>query len=472
MSMTKGQGSVVALTLVATLGGLLFGYDTAVISGAVTSIDANFIDPLGLEETQRNILSGFAVSSALVGCVVGGGIGGWVGNRFGRRGGLIAAAILFLVSAVGSAYPELGWGTIGAMGPKALVPFICYRILCGVGVGMASMLSPLYIAEIAPPERRGRLVSYNQMAIVGGIVGVYFVNWIIATQGDQAWLDHTGWRYMLGSEALPAALFLVLLTGVPDTPRWLVLKGRRRQALDVLERLMPEAAAQQTLADIEGSLVHHTDKLLSFGGKVVLIGIMLSVFQQLVGINAVLYYAPMIFQTMGAANDSAFLQTVIVGAANVLFTLVAMVTVDRWGRRPLLIWGGGIMAVAMFWLGAVFNLQALGAMALGAMLLYIAGFAMSWGPVVWVLLSEIFPNAIKGQALALAVAAQWIANVVVTLTFKVMDGSSLLNNLFHHGFSYYVYGAMSVASALFVYFLVPETKGRKLEEIQELWHKG
>jgi SP family xylose:H+ symportor-like MFS transporter len=385
---------------------------------------------------------------------------------------LIAAAILFLVSAVGSAYPELGWGTIGAMGPKALVPFICYRILCGVGVGMASMLSPLYIAEIAPPERRGRLVSYNQMAIVGGIVGVYFVNWIIATQGDQAWLDHTGWRYMLGSEALPAALFLVLLTGVPDTPRWLVLKGRRRQALDVLERLMPEAAAQQTLADIEGSLVHHTDKLLSFGGKVVLIGIMLSVFQQLVGINAVLYYAPMIFQTMGAANDSAFLQTVIVGAANVLFTLVAMVTVDRWGRRPLLIWGGGIMAVAMFWLGAVFNLQALGAMALGAMLLYIAGFAMSWGPVVWVLLSEIFPNAIKGQALALAVAAQWIANVVVTLTFKVMDGSSLLNNLFHHGFSYYVYGAMSVASALFVYFLVPETKGRKLEEIQELWHKG
>lgn len=471
MSMTKG-GAVVALTLVATLGGLLFGYDTAVISGAVKSIDANFIDPQGLEETARNSLSGFTIASALIGCVVGGAIAGWVGNHLGRKGGLIVAAVLFLISAIGSAYPEIGLGTVGEMGPAALTPFIVYRILCGIGVGMASLLSPLYIAEIAPPEQRGRLVAYNQMAIVGGIVGVYFVNWAIATQGDQGWLDQTGWRYMLGSEAIPAALFLLLLMGVPDTPRWLVLKGRTEQALSVLKRLMPEATAQQTLSDIEGSLVHHTDKLFSFGGLVIFIGIMLSVFQQLVGINAVLYYAPMIFQNIGAANDSAFLQTVIVGAANVLFTLVAMFTVDSWGRRPLLIWGGLIMAVAMIWLGAVFNMQALGSMALVAMVLYVAGFAMSWGPVVWVLLSEIFPNAIKGQALAIAVAAQWIANWIVSTSFKMMDGNSVLNGLFHHGFAYYLYGAMSVASALFVYYLVPETKGRKLEEIQELWHKG
>jgi SP family xylose:H+ symportor-like MFS transporter len=368
--------------------------------------------------------------------------------------------------------PELGLGAIGEMGPKALVPFICYRIVCGVGVGMASMLSPLYIAEIAPPAERGRLISYNQMAIVGGIVGVYFVNWTIALQGDQGWLDQVGWRWMLGSEALPAGLFLLLLFGVPDTPRWLVLKGRTHDALAVLKRLMPEAQASQTLADIEGSLVHHTDKLFSFGGKVIFIGIMLSVFQQLVGINAVLYYAPLIFQNMGAANDSAFLQTVIVGSANVVFTLVAMFTVDRWGRRPLLIWGGAIMAVAMFALGAVFNMQALGSAALVAMVVYVAGFAMSWGPVVWVLLAEMFPNAIKGQALAIAVAAQWIANVVVSWSFKVLDGNSLLNSLFHHGFSYYFYGAMSVLSAIFVYLMVPETKERKLEEIQELWHKG
>ena len=472
MSMTKGPGSVVALTLVATLGGLLFGYDTAVISGAVKSIDANFIDPQGLEETLRNSLSGFTISSALIGCVIGGAIAGWVGNHLGRKGGLMVAAVLFLISAIGSAFPELGLGTIGEMGPAALTPFIIYRILCGVGVGMASLLSPLYIAEIAPPDARGKLVAYNQMAIVGGIVGVYFVNWAIATQGDQGWLDQIGWRYMLGSEAIPAALFLILLMGVPDTPRWLVLKGRTEQALEVLRRLMPEATARQTLTDIEGSLVHHTDKLMSFGGKVILVGIMLSVFQQLVGINAVLYYAPMIFQNIGAANDSAFLQTVIVGAANVLFTLVAMFTVDSWGRRPLLIWGGLIMAVAMVWLGAVFNMQALGSMALVAMVLYVAGFAMSWGPVVWVLLSEIFPNAIKGQALAIAVAAQWIANWIVSTSFKMMDGNSFLNGLFHHGFAYYLYGAMSVASAVFVYYLVPETKGRKLEEIQELWHKG
>jgi len=472
MSVTKGQGSVVALTLVATLGGLLFGYDTAVISGAVKSIDANFIDPQNLEETARNTLSGFTISSALFGCVAGGAIAGWAGNHLGRRGGLILAALLFLVSAIGSAFPELGLGAIGEMGPKALVPFICYRILCGVGVGMASMLSPLYIAEIAPPARRGRLISYNQMAIVGGIVGVYFVNWTIALQGDQGWLDQVGWRWMLGSEALPAGLFLLLLFGVPDTPRWLVLKGRTNDALAVLKRLMPEAQASQTLADIEGSLVHHTDKLFSFGGKVIFIGVMLSVFQQLVGINAVLYYAPLIFQNMGAANDSAFLQTVIVGTANVVFTLVAMFTVDRWGRRPLLLWGGAIMAVAMFALGAVFNMQALGSTALVAMVIYVAGFAMSWGPVVWILLAEMFPNAIKGQALAIAVAAQWIANVVVSWSFKVLDGSSLLNSLFHHGFSYYFYGAMSVLSALFVYYLVPETKERKLEEIQELWHKG
>ena len=218
--------------------------------------------------------------------------------------------------------------------------------------------------------------------------------------------------------------------------------------------------------------MHHTDKLFSFGGLVIFVGIMLSVFQQLVGINAVLYYAPMIFQNIGAANDSAFLQTVIVGAANVLFTLVAMFTVDSWGRRPLLIWGGLIMAGAMFALGAVFNMQALGSGALVAMVIYVAGFAMSWGPVVWVLLSEIFPNAIKGQALAIAVAAQWVANWIVSTSFKMMDGNSVLNGLFHHGFAYYLYGAMSVASAVFVYYLVPETKGRKLEEIQELWHKG
>ncbi|MGH8230329.1 MAG: MFS transporter, partial [Steroidobacteraceae bacterium] len=207
---------VIGLTFVATLGGLLFGYDTAVISGAVSSIDANFIDPQHLSETARSTLSGWTVSSALLGCIIGALVAGWVGNAFGRKGGMLIAGALFLISALGSAYPEFGLGSVGSMGPKALTPFILYRILCGVGIGIASMLSPLYIAEIAPSQIRGRLVSFNQLSIVGGILLVYFVNWAIAAQGDEVWLHSTGWRLMLVSEAIPAVLFLGLLTLVPD----------------------------------------------------------------------------------------------------------------------------------------------------------------------------------------------------------------------------------------------------------------
>ncbi|HEY3731446.1 MAG TPA: MFS transporter, partial [Steroidobacteraceae bacterium] len=211
--MTRSNSSlVIGLTFVATLGGLLFGYDTAVISGAVSSIDANFIDPQHLSETARSSLSGWTVSSALFGCILGAIAAGWVANAFGRKGGMLIAGALFLISAVGSAYPEFGLGAIGSMGPKALTPFILYRILCGVGIGIASMLSPLYIAEIAPSQIRGRLVSFNQLSIVGGILLVYFVNWAIAAQGNEAWLHSTGWRLMLVSEAIPAVLFLGLLT--------------------------------------------------------------------------------------------------------------------------------------------------------------------------------------------------------------------------------------------------------------------
>jgi SP family xylose:H+ symportor-like MFS transporter len=232
---------VTGVTFVATLGGLLFGYDTAVISGAVSSIDANFIDPQHLSETARNSLSGWAVSSALVGCIIGAFIAGWISNALGRKGGMMVAGALFFISALGSAYPEFGLGPIGGMGPQALTPFILYRILCGVGVGIASMLSPLYIAEISPSHIRGRLVSFNQLSIVLGISVVYFVNWGIAHQGDETWIHTTGWRLMLVSEAVPAVLFLVLLTLVPDTPRWYVLKGHNDKAKSVLNRLVGEA---------------------------------------------------------------------------------------------------------------------------------------------------------------------------------------------------------------------------------------
>ena len=471
-----GQSSaslVTGVTFVATLGGLLFGYDTAVISGAVSSIDANFIDPLHLSETARSSLSGWTVSSALFGCIIGALIAGWVSNAIGRKGGMVVAGALFLISAAGSAYPEFGLGPIGGMGPSALTPFILYRIVCGVGVGIASMLSPLYIAEIAPRQIRGRLVSFNQLSIVLGMLLVYFVNWAIARQGDETWIHTTGWRLMLVSEAIPALLFLALLTLVPDTPRWFVMKGHSDKALAVLGRLVGESEARATLADIKSSLVLPAEasgsRLFAFGTLVIVAGILLSVFQQFVGINAVLYYAPLMFKNLGASTDSALWQTVIVGVANVVFTVIAIVTVDRLGRKPLLIIGGVVMGVAMITLGFQFQANAVGNGPLIAAITYIAGFALSWGPVTWVLLSEMFPNAIKGKAMAIAVAAQWIANLFVSWSFKILIGNSALNALFNHGFPYWMYGAMSFLAAAFVYFYVPETKQRTLEDIQNLW---
>jgi SP family xylose:H+ symportor-like MFS transporter len=469
---TVNPSLVIGLTFVATLGGLLFGYDTAVISGAVSSIDAYFIDPLGLSETARSSLSGWTISSALLGCIIGAMIAGWISTALGRRGGLIIAGLMFLLGSIGSAWPEFGFGSIGQMGPEALRPFIVYRILGGIGVGVASMLSPLYIAEISPSAIRGRLVSFNQLAIVGGILLVYFVNWFVASQGDDAWVKSTGWRYMLASEAIPAGILLILLMFVPDTPRWLVLRGRSAEALAQLRRMMSETDARAILTDIERSLAVRSGKMLSFGVPVIVIGVLISVFQQFVGINAVLYYAPLMFQNMGASTDTALLQTVVVGGANVIFTVVAIVTVDKWGRKPLLVTGAVIMAVAMIALGCLFNAKVVGLGALVAVVVYIAGFALSWGPVAWVMLSEMFPNAIKGKAMAFAVAAQWIANLLVSVSFKVLDGNSVLNAMFNHGFAYWIYGGMSVLAALFVLRYVPETKGRSLEAIQDMWGKS
>ena len=466
---SNNKALVTALTLIATLGGLLFGYDTAVISGAISSIDANFIDPMQLSETARSSLSGFTISSALFGCVIGGAAAGWLGDHLGRRKGLMCAALMFLICSIGSAWPELGLGRIGAMGQAALLPFNVYRIIGGIGVGVASLLSPLYIAEIPPARERGRLVTFQQLAIVGGMILVYFVNWAIASQGNDDYLHRVGWRWMFASEAIPSLAFLLLLIGVPDSPRWLVMKGRDIEARAVLRRLTDETEADVLLLDIEASLKRKDDGLFAFGSLVIVVGILLSIFQQFVGINAVLYYAPLMFANMGASTHTALLQTIIVGAANVLFTVVAMLTVDRLGRKPLLIVGAVIMAVSMLTLGALFSAHRMGALSLCMVILYIAGFALSWGPIVWVMLSEIFPNSIKARGMAIAVAVQWLANLAVSWSFKVLDGNSALNASFNHGFAYLVYGTMSIFAALFVWRFVPETKGRSLEHMQQLW---
>jgi len=475
--MSKLNPYVVLLTLIATLGGLLFGYDTAVINGAVDSLKAYFIDPRfsnladPAQANAANSLLGFVVSSALIGCIVGGLIGGWVSTHVGRKRGLIIAAVFFLVSAVGASAPEFPFAPIGHGGPAYMGNFVFYRILGGIGVGLASMLSPMYIAEIAPPKVRGNLVAWNQFAIIFGMLVIYFVNFGISKSGSgDVWLNSIGWRYMFLSGTIPAVLFLLLLILVPETPRYLMLKGNEKAARAVLDKLVTHEEAEKEISEIRASLAqHHSGKLFSFGVGLVLIGITLSVFQQFVGINVVLYYATDIFKGMGLTTNASLFQTIIVGAVNLIFTVVAILAVDRFGRRPLQIIGALIMAVSMTCLGLDFWLGGGGMIALIGMLAYTAGFAVSWGPVTWVLLSEIFPNQIRGKAMAVAVAAQWIANYLVSWTFPILDKNPYLVEHFKHGFAYWIYAVMSLLAAFFVWKVVPETKGHSLEEMESLW---
>lgn len=465
---------LILLTLIATLGGLLFGYDTAVISGTVSSLRHVFIDPNNWPETSANFMHGLVVSSALLGCIIGGISGGIISLKLGRRNGLILAAALFLVSALGSSMPELFFRPVGSADEKFILAFIIYRLLGGIGVGIASMLSPMYIAEISPAGVRGKLVSWNQFAIILGMLVVYFVNYNIARRGDDTWLHQQGWRWMFASETIPAVLFGLLLMLVPETPRYLVMKGNPDRAMQILRRINGEEEAGSILESILATIYRPaaSGRLFSHGGLVILIGILLAVFQQFVGINVVLYYAPEIFKNMGAGTDTALLQTIIVGVINLSFTLLAIFTVDRWGRKPLQIAGALGMASFMTVLGFTFFLEQVNLVSLVCMLGYVACFALSWGPVTWVLLSEIFPNRIRGRAMALAVAAMWISNLIISWTFPVLNNSSALNKVFHHGFAYWIYGIMGILAALFIRRYVPETKGRPLEEIEHHWKKS
>ena len=471
MAQSVNSGYLIKITLVATLGGLLFGYDTGVISGTVGSLDSFFVIPKGLSETAASAFKGFLVSSALIGCIIGGIVGGLVSKKLGRKNGLILAAILFLISALGSAMPEMFLSTLGELDHTFSTVFIVYRIIGGIGVGLASMLSPLYIAEIAPANSRGKLVSFNQLAIVGGFMVVYFVNYFISRSGgSDEWLNTFGWRWMFASEVIPAALFLGLLFFVPDTPRSLVLRNKPIEALKVLVKVNGEKEGNRVLTEIEASMNDKTSgHMFSFGWLVIAVGVLISVFQQFVGINVVLYYAPEIFKTIASGTDSALFMTIIVGVVNFLFTIIAVKSVDKYGRKPLMVIGAAGMAVAMLSLGFVFFCGATGYLALFCMMLYVASFAMSWGPVTWVLLAEIFPNKIRGKALAVAVAAQWISNYLVSLTFPIMNDNSYLTGLFNHGFAYWVYGVMSILALLFILKYVPETKGKTLEEMESLW---
>jgi SP family xylose:H+ symportor-like MFS transporter len=458
----KGQNSfyIIAITLVATLGGLLFGYDTAVISGAEKSIQAYLVAGLGLSSWAH----GATISSALVGCIIGGALSGLLAARFGRKRSLMLAAVLFFFSALGSGYPEFLFFTKGEPTMGLLYMFNFYRVIGGIGVGLASAVVPMYIGEIAPADIRGRLVSINQFAIIFGMLVVYFVNWGIANGQSLEWINTVGWRRMFTSEAIPAAIFGVLLFFVPETPRYLALNHQDEKALQILTRINGIEKARLILQEIKSTVEKSSAKLFAYGKVIIIIGILLSVFQQFVGINVALYYAPRIFESMGAEKDASMLQTVVMGLVNVIFTVVAIMTVDKWGRKPLLMVGSVGMAIGMFAIGALAFMKVIGISTLVFIIIYTASFMMSWGPITWVLISEIFPNKIRGKAVAIAVAAQWAANYFISSTYPAMMELS-------SGGTYWFYGAMSVLSFIFVWKMVPETKGKTLEEMEYLLKK-
>ncbi len=449
------------ITLVATLGGLLFGYDTAVISGAEGSLQTYFADNLGLSP----LIHGLTVSSALIGCIIGGLLSGYFASRMGRKYTLILAALLFLFSALGSAYPEFLFFTAGKPSMALLATFNIYRIIGGIGVGLASAVAPMYIGEIAPPHLRGRLVSLNQFAIIFGMLVVYFVNWGIARGETTAWVNELGWRYMFASEAIPALLFLLLLFTVPESPRYLVSRNQDDKAMSILLKTYSTNMAKATMFEIKQSFDQRKEKLFAYGKMIIVIGVLLSIFQQFVGINVALYYAPRIFESMGAARDASLFQTIVMGLVNVIFTIIAIITVDKFGRKPLLIIGSLGMTVGMFGVAGLAFFEQIGIATLVFIIIYTASFMMSWGPVVWVLLSEIFPNKIRGQALAIAVAAQWAANYFISSSYPMMMEVS-------GGMTYTFYGVMSILSAVFVWKLIPETKGKSLEELETLLKKS
>lgn len=468
----KGSaGYLAGIVLVAVIGGLLFGYDTAVISGAEKGLQAFFHGAADFNYTDA--WHGFTTSSALIGCVIGAFLSGILASKLGRKKSLFVAGILFFLSALGSYCPEFLFFEKGVATKSLLLAFNGYRILGGIGVGLASALCPMYIAEVAPASKRGTLVSWNQFAIIFGQLVVYFVNFLIIRShvNDPAvveWTNAVGWRVMFVSEAVPAGLFALLILLVPETPRYLALNGQDEKALTVLSNINGYAKAKEILAEIKATAVEKTEKLFTYGLLVVFIGCMLSVFQQIIGINAVLYFAPRIFESMGVSNNMLF--TVIMGVINISFTLVAVFSVEKLGRKPLLITGSLGMAVGALGV-ALSNVVDLGILPVICIMIYSASFMFSWGPICWVYISEIFPNTIRSQATAIAVAFQWIFNFIVSSTFVPMYNMKLgaMGDSFGHFFAYALYGVICIIAAVFVWKIVPETKGKTLEDMTALW---
>ena len=477
---TGSKAYLIRIVMVAVLGGLLFGYDTAVISGAEKGLQAFFMG--ATDFTYTDFWHGFTSSSALIGCIIGSALSGVLASNWGRKRTLIFAGVMFFVSAWGSMCPETMVLPEGKPNLTLLIVFNIYRVIGGVGVGLASAVCPMYIGEIAPSNIRGMLVSWNQFAIIFGQLVVYFVNFFIlgdhiapAIQsigngmneilngGEAAWAIETGWRYMFGSEMVPAGLFAVLICFVPETPRYLAMVGQDDKALHVLTRINGDLEAENILSEIKNTVTEKTEKLMNYGFLCIFVGVMLSVFQQAVGINAVLYYAPRIYEAMGF--DNPMVLTVFNGIVNLGFTCVAIFTVEKLGRKPLLIVGSLGMALGAIGVAITFGNPSMQLFCMVSIMVYSASFMFSWGPICWVLIAEVFPNTIRGAAVAIAVAFQWIFNWIVSTSFVP------LANSMGYWFTYGLYGVICIIAAIFVWKLVPETKGKTLEDMTKLWKK-
>lgn len=446
------------ITLVSAMGGLLFGYDWVVIGGAKPFYERFF------DIVNSPYLQGWAMSSALLGCIAGAMGSGWLSERFGRKFSLIVAAFLFILSALGT-----GWTSDFDF-------FIAFRLLGGLGIGLASSISPIYIAEVAPAEMRGRFVSLNQLTIVIGILAAQITNYLIAEpvaasatdlQILQSWNGQMGWRWMFWAELIPASFFFFLMFFVPESPRWLTKNYKPEGALKVLSKVGGELYATKILHSITDSLKGNTGKvrlkdLLDVKVRPILvIGIVLAVFQQWCGINVVFNYAEEVFSAAGFGVTDVLFNIVITGVVNLIFTFIALRTVDSWGRRKLMLFGSAGLALTYLFLGASYFFELNGFLVLLFVVLGIGVYAMSLAPITWVVLSEIFPNKIRGAAMAVATSALWIASFVLTYTFP------LLNDALNASGTFWVYALICLTGFIFIYKKLPETKGKTLEEIEE-----
>jgi sugar porter (SP) family MFS transporter len=432
------------IAAVAAVSGLLFGFDTAVINGALIFLR----DELDLTTKGVEI----ATSSLLVGCAVGAAFAGALTDRFGRKRLLIVSALLFAVSAVGAAVP------------RGLGELVAARFVGGLAIGVASVLAPLYIAEISPRQIRGRLVSLNQMAIVTGILLAYFTSWSLS------FLGASSWRWMFGSAVVPSLGFFIALLFVPESPRFLVEKDREADARDVLKRVIgPEAAEvelreiRETIAEESGSLRELFETRLR---KPMVIALFLAVFQQITGINTVIYYGSLIFkEQVGGQSDSAAIgANVIIGTVNFFATILALWIIDRVGRKPLMMVASAGMAVALFVLGLLFQVDPPPALLiLAVIMVYVGSFGVGLGPGVWVVISELFPTRIRGRAMSIATVALWLACILIAYTFL-----SLVEAVGSTG-AFWIYAGLSVINFVFMWRVLPETKGRSLEEIERSW---